>query len=113
MSVGLRLKAWKLQEVTAWYGTWPDRDEKAVGAGMEEEEPLSAWQQHQVWQVLQEFPKVLSGKPGTVQWVVHRIPTLPKVVMQMQIRPVPHALKRDIEQEVMKMIELRVIEKTY
>lgn len=61
---------------------WSQELQAQVAAG----ETASAWQQHQIRQVLDKYGDVFSDHPGTVQRAEHHIPTTQGQVVRVPLR---------------------------
>lgn len=72
--------------------------------------PPSAWQMHQIYQVIADILEVFAETTGMAKGVSHKIHTDPGVMVQAPRRPIPLALQRTIECKVQTKSQLRVIE---
>lgn len=76
---------------------------------MDEGIPTSAWQTHQIQQVLEEYSDVFSDAPGTIQGIKHNIVTPPVVVIRVLLQPTSLAPQEVVEQEVKNLLHFGVI----
>lgn len=71
---------------------------------------LSEIQKTQMREIEEEFEEVFSVRPGRTLKVVHKIETPAEVVVRSGGRNWPYHLRKVIDEEVAKMIELGVVE---
>ena len=73
---------------------------------------LSEEQKNQVKDLLQEFSSIFSDKPGDTSLEEHKIELTTQEPIRVKQYPIPYAKTQDVEEEVKKMLDVGVIEKT-
>ena len=73
---------------------------------------LNPDQKQQLYDLCAEFRDVFSEKPGMTRIVEHHIDLTTDQPVRAKLYPIPHALREEVNEEVSKMLEMDVIERS-